>query len=576
MISLRRLLLLLCCLLSLTHTVRADFEETYEISADGDVLEQAPSPTRVVTMKNHYDNQTLMILWTGSLDDDESHISDPILVTEALPLETVKVNTFNGHIFLIQVKETLKVVGDKITILRNKSLYELGPRSAKSAKKVAQQSTKKRAAPPLQYERDPNLPYPHPNPHIQLLGTITTAMSAKFRALVPSMDMWYEDGRGGSFQGTLTLGRESTTNTYEGHVFFFTETGNKDNEYARFTMDRDQVLYLVRSEDHPVPEELEELTQSELEFSREYKERTGIHWRHFYGPDGPRPPPVLHMWPASHIGQTHKVNSTEGFWTCDPNTKTLLSAAKCEQAPGGVELTLEVVSLKPRVFLIKNFFSNSEADEMIKHAKPRFAESTVGNRDAGGSRKSETRTSRNSWIKRSTSDITESLFKRAAHTLVLDTGLLNSEANAEEMQVVRYIDGAKYDSHHDWGVSGFPESRFITLLMYLTDQAKDGSGRPLGGETAFPKGYDGGGFKIHPGKGSAVLFYNLLEDGNGDDLALHAALPVEGNHEKLLSNFWVSSLPSLLSPVSSLLHFTPSFPFSFSFFQVWDPKRKDD
>ena len=38
------------------------------------------------------------------------------------------------------------------------------------------------------------------------------------------MDMWYDDGMGGSFQGTLTLGKESTTNTYEGHVFFFTGT----------------------------------------------------------------------------------------------------------------------------------------------------------------------------------------------------------------------------------------------------------------------------------------------------------------------------------------------------------------
>jgi hypothetical protein len=43
-------------------------------------------------------------------------------------------------------------------------------------------------------------------------------------------------------------------------------------------------------------------------------------------------------------------------------------------------------------------------------------------------------------------------------------------------------------------------------------------------------GNNGGGFKIKPKKGSAVLFYNLLEDGNGDDLALHSALPcVEGN-----------------------------------------------
>ena len=41
-----------------------------------------------------------------------------------------------------------------------------------------------------------------------------------------------------------------------------------------------------------------------------------------------------------------------------------------------------------------------------------------------------------------------------------------------------------------------------------------------------------------PKKGSAVLFYNLLPDGNGDDLALHAALPCNEG-EKWLANFWV-------------------------------------
>ena len=44
--------------------------------------------------------------------------------------------------------------------------------------------------------------------------------------------------------------------------------------------------------------------------------------------------------------------------------------------------------------------------------------------------------------------------------------------------------------------------------------------------------------KVKPVKGTAVLFYNLLEDGNGDDLALHAALPVIKS-EKWLANFWV-------------------------------------
>jgi hypothetical protein len=45
-------------------------------------------------------------------------------------------------------------------------------------------------------------------------------------------------------------------------------------------------------------------------------------------------------------------------------------------------------------------------------------------------------------------------------------------------------------------------------------------------------------FLIFAYQGSAVLFYNLLEDGNSDIHTLHAALPVvEG--EKWLCNFWI-------------------------------------
>jgi prolyl 4-hydroxylase len=62
--------------------------------------------------------------------------------------------------------------------------------------------------------------------------------------------------------------------------------------------------------------------------------------------------------------------------------------------------------------------------------------------------------------------------------------------------------------------------------MYLTDQVDEHAGDNLQG------------MKVHRGKGSAVLFYNLLEDGNGDALALHAALPVHRG-EKWLGNFWV-------------------------------------
>lgn len=205
-----------------------------------------------------------------------------------------------------------------------------------------------------------------------------------------------------------------------------------------------------------------------------------------------------------------------------------------------MDLKLEVISLTPRAFIIENFLSEFEADQIVGYATPKVKHSTVGSQDGGGVRSSDTRTSRNTWVSRDASDITETLFRRAADLLNIDHNILTTARNAEDMQVVHYVNGQKYDAHHDWGVSGYPESRFITLLLYLTSQADD----TAGGETAFPKAGTKGGIKVVPKKGNAVLFYNLLKDGNGDDLALHAALPVH-HGEKWLANFW-----------------------------VWDPKRK--
>ena len=53
--------------------------------------------------------------------------------------------------------------------------------------------------------------------------------------------------------------------------------------------------------------------------------------------------------------------------------------------------------------------------------------------------------------------------------------------------MVHYVDGQRYDSHHDWGVNGYAEDRLITLLLYLTDMPDP----QAGGETAFPKGANG-------------------------------------------------------------------------------------
>ena len=80
------------------------------------------------------------------------------------------------------------------------------------------------------------------HPSVKMLNSRTTAVSAKFRSLVHgTIKIWYENGSGGAFQGSLGLGKEYTLNTYEGHTFFFTNE-DKSIEYARYVMNKNQVI----------------------------------------------------------------------------------------------------------------------------------------------------------------------------------------------------------------------------------------------------------------------------------------------------------------------------------------------
>lgn len=548
-------LLLLCISVALTL---ASGQEAV-VDTDGNTVISNPTNERSVSFMSRYDG-VLDLYWIGSVHSGEVK---PVTILELHEGVQVNVNTFDGHIFYASSRENgVRAEPRRVVISNSQDNYVFEPeisnvggvrvskRSSSSSNEGGRIHNNK-GADEGSYEnmnRDATVNNGL-HPAVTLLKSGTTAMSAKFRSLVPSgVDYYYDDGAAGVYQGRLNLGQESTTNTYEGHVFYFTRVGDKSAVLERAVISKDKVLYLVRDEDDPPPPRLQEATDRELEFMEEYKERTGIHWRHFYGPNGPRPPPELYMWPAKDVGQVHRVTTEAGYWQRDCSkepaseggffgmfsTSSSSAGGPCKP-PGKLNLTLEVISTAPRVFVIENFLSDYEADKIIEFSKNKLGISTVGNDDGGGARTDATRTSMNAWLGRKTSEEMETLFLRAADVLNVPENLLNREANAEDLQVVHYENGQKYDSHHDWGVSGYPESRFITLLLYLTDQPD----KHAGGETAFPKADYGRGIKVHPGKGSAVLFYNLLEDGNGDDLALHAALPVRAGHEKFLANWWV-------------------------------------
>lgn len=72
------------------------------------------------------------------------------------------------------------------------------------------------------------------------------ALSILIRSLVPGkIKIWYDDHRGGVESGHLAQGQETTTNTYNGHVFFFTDFNDKSKVYARYTMKADQVGHII-------------------------------------------------------------------------------------------------------------------------------------------------------------------------------------------------------------------------------------------------------------------------------------------------------------------------------------------
>ncbi len=79
-------------------------------------------------------------------------------------------------------------------------------------------------------------------------------------------------------------------------------------------MHPDQVLYVIEDPSLTPPRDVALYTRKEVEFNQKYLLEKGIPWRHYYGPDGPRPPPVLFMWPAKRIGDVHAVTSSHGFW----------------------------------------------------------------------------------------------------------------------------------------------------------------------------------------------------------------------------------------------------------------------
>merc|ERR1719483_359591 len=113
--------------------------------------------------------------------------------------------------------------------------------------------------------------------------------------------------------------------------------------------------------------------------------------------------------------------------------------------------------------------------------------------------------------------------------------------DSELLQVANYMNGGHYNPHHDYVMKEKDPNHLIylpdqnlyvgdivaTFMFYMSEVAG-------GGRTVFPR--IGAGVK--PKKGSAVFWYNVLPNGDGDKLTLHGACPVLYG-TKWVANKWI-------------------------------------
>ncbi|XP_022138694.1 probable prolyl 4-hydroxylase 4 [Momordica charantia] len=204
------------------------------------------------------------------------------------------------------------------------------------------------------------------------------------------------------------------------------------------------------------------------------------------------------------------------------------------------------ISRKPRAFVYEGFLTDLECDHLVSLARSELKRSEVADDKSGESVLSTVRTSSGMFISNREDPIVAGIEDKIAAWTFLP------KENGEDIQVLRYEHGQRYESHYDYFVDKVNLARgghrLATVLMYLSDVTK-------GGETVFPLAEKSRhrqaletdedlsecakkGIAVKPRKGDALLFFSLDPNAIPDTNSLHGGCPViEG--EKWSATKWI-------------------------------------
>eukprot|EP00195_Chlamydomonas_chlamydogama_P016075 CAMPEP_0202891768 /NCGR_PEP_ID=MMETSP1392-20130828/1746_1 /ASSEMBLY_ACC=CAM_ASM_000868 /TAXON_ID=225041 /ORGANISM="Chlamydomonas chlamydogama, Strain SAG 11-48b" /LENGTH=285 /DNA_ID=CAMNT_0049575621 /DNA_START=353 /DNA_END=1210 /DNA_ORIENTATION=+ len=178
----------------------------------------------------------------------------------------------------------------------------------------------------------------------------------------------------------------------------------------------------------------------------------------------------------------------------------------------------------------------AECDHLVKIGNQRVSRSLVIDSKTGASKLDDIRTSYGAAFGRGEDPIIATIEEKIAEWTHIPP------EHGEPIQVLKYVDGQKYDAHWDWFDDPVHHeeylrdgNRYATVLLYLSEVEE-------GGETALPLAVaideDAQqipnpspcaarmGIAVRPRKGDALLFYDMdVAGAKGDRAALHASCP---------------------------------------------------
>jgi prolyl 4-hydroxylase len=207
---------------------------------------------------------------------------------------------------------------------------------------------------------------------------------------------------------------------------------------------------------------------------------------------------------------------------------------------------VEQISWVPRAFLFHNFLSDAECEHLKDLSAKNLQKSTVVDSTTGKSVDSTVRTSTGTFLSYQQDEIVSRIEERLAHVTMIP------EENGESIQILKYVNGQKYEPHTDYFHDKFNSDpshggqRVATVLMYLATPEE-------GGETVFPyadKKVSGPGWSdcalkglaVKAIKGNAIMFYGLKPDGSDDPSSTHGSCPTLKG-EKWSATKWIHVRP---------------------------------